>query len=99
MQRAEILQLLKIGKKISNQAYEAFKVDSYNHNKLLKRVDEITDIILDMLNIPTDTSAYYNYEDEDWYCRDKYYIIIYNNNLGYTDYTEEEVLDQLLWAK
>lgn len=99
IQRAEILQLLRISKDISNHANEVFQDDFDNMDRMYESVDKIADIILDMLLIPRDTSVDYDHNDDKFYSRDFYYQVIYDYTLGYTDYSAEEVLDMLLALK
>ena len=91
--------MIKTVKKISQQADNYFCQWDIRYNRLQQRVDEIVDVILDLLSVPSDTSLDYDIQNDLYYCRDRFYIVLYDYALGYTEYSAEEVLDQLLWLK
>ncbi|MFW6015386.1 MAG: hypothetical protein ACOCRK_03050 [bacterium] len=95
IKRAEVIELMETTKELRE------KVDGIFNDEELREyyyfsVDRYVDVILDLLNIPTDTSVEYDPDDEDYFVRDIYYSIMYDYIFDYTNYNEEEIVDMLL---
>ena len=79
-------KLLEMMKDLSDEQKQIDEVFGENEY-LYYKVDDLVDIMLDEMGIPDDSKGL---------CREKYYQLIYDYTLGYSDLSAEEVLDRII---
>jgi hypothetical protein len=94
--KAEVLELMEITKELGNGIDYFFGKNWDLKEPFWMRIDKYVDVILDLINVPSDTSIDYEHYKKEFFSRDRFYFILYDYIDGYTSYTKEEVLNMLL---
>ena len=95
IKRAEAIELLNVCRMINDNMLKK-NICTKIENNIYETFDRLFSVILDLLNVPTDTSIEYDYDDDDYFVRDGFLGIISDYVFRYNDYNEEEVIDMLL---
>ena len=66
---------------------------------LFFKVDDLSDILLDILDIPEDNSLEHSRDDEDFFTRDTFYGLVFDYTLRQSDISASEVYYELVMLR